>query len=91
MQVAYKAAVQGRQFGTTERGDMGLFPRETRVGDLVCVFKLEGGHIPLVLKRCEKGTGYRLLIGLPGCYQHGVMNDQIISEAGFKFYEIEFA
>ncbi|KAI4187640.1 MAG: hypothetical protein L6R41_002665 [Letrouitia leprolyta] len=86
MQVAFKAAVEGRVFGTTDRGDMGLFPRGTRVGDRVCVF--EGGHVPFVLRGDERHGRYRLI---GECYQHGLMDGQIIGESGFEFGEIEVA
>lgn len=84
MQVAFKAAVMGRLFGTTERGDMGLFPRGTRVGDRVCIF--EGGHIPFVLRGGAKDAQYRLV---GECYQHGLMDGQIMHKPGFAFGEIE--
>ncbi|KAL8935792.1 MAG: hypothetical protein Q9211_004508 [Gyalolechia sp. 1 TL-2023] len=86
MQVAYQAALQGRRFGITERGAMGLFPRGTRVGDRVCV--LEGGHVPFVLRGREQGTGYRLV---GECYQHSAMDGQIMSAPGSEFCEIEVA
>ncbi|KAI4112914.1 MAG: hypothetical protein LQ345_006008 [Seirophora villosa] len=84
MQIAFKAAVKRRRFGTTASGCMGLYPRGTRVGDRVGIFS--GGHVPFVLRRHSEPGAYQLV---GECYQHGIMDGQIMSTAGFVFDGIE--
>ncbi|KAI4286773.1 MAG: hypothetical protein L6R35_003974 [Caloplaca aegaea] len=84
MQIAFKAAVKGRRFGTTASGCMGLFPKSTQVGDLVCIFS--GGHVPFVLRQHSELSPYQLV---GECYQHGIMNGQGMSMAGFAFDTLE--
>ena len=84
MQVAFKAALKGRRFGTTSRGYMGLFPRGTTIGDQVCI--ISGGYVPFVL-RPSGGDHSFLLVG--ECYQHGVMDGQMMQTADFRMQEIE--
>lgn len=84
MQIAFKTAVRGRRFGTTRKGCMGLYPRGTRIGDRVCVFA--GGHVPFVLRQDDERDSYQLI---GECYQHGIMDGQVLSTPGFAFHGIE--
>ncbi|KAL2043751.1 hypothetical protein N7G274_003270 [Stereocaulon virgatum] len=73
MQIAFKAAVEGRRFAITSKGYMGLVPRMTEIDDCVCVFL--GSHIPFVVRR--KGGGEFELVG--ECYVHGIMDGEIVA------------
>ena len=73
MQIAFRAAVEGRRFAVTSKGYMGLFPRTTEIGDSVCVFL--GSHIPFVVRR--RGGGEFELVG--ECYVHGIMDGEIVA------------
>lgn len=84
MQIAFKAAVKGRRFGTTTKGCMGLYPRGTQIGDRVCIFS--GGHVPFVLRQDDERDSYRLV---GECYQHGIMDGEVISTTEFAFHGIE--
>ncbi|KAL8723376.1 MAG: hypothetical protein Q9225_000292 [Loekoesia sp. 1 TL-2023] len=86
MQTAFTAAVQGRRFGTTINGYMGLFPRGTRVGDLVIIFL--GGHVPFILRQREMGNSYQLV---GECYQHGIMDGQIMQTPGLEWQDIQLS
>ncbi|KAL8898787.1 MAG: hypothetical protein Q9207_006528 [Kuettlingeria erythrocarpa] len=84
MQIAFKTAVRGRRFGTTTKGCMGLYPRGTQIGDRVCIFS--GGHVPFVLRQDGERDSYQLI---GECYQHGIMDGQVLSTPGFAFHGIE--
>ena len=86
MQIAYKAAVRNRIFGTTEKRYMGLLPRGTQIGDQVCVFKW--GRLPFVVRRRLDSDEY-LLIG--ECYVHGIMNGEILQMEGIEWRDIVIA
>ena len=58
-----------RRFCSTTDGRIGLVPRSSAAGDLICV--LYGGRVPYVLRPCEIGYS---LIG--ECYIHGLMNGE---------------
>jgi len=61
--------MQGRKFGITQSGLIGLVPISARVGDRVGFFA--GCRIPYVLRKLEEGYG---IVG--DSYLHGVMNDE---------------
>lgn len=63
---------RGRRFGITACGHVGVFPGETRNGDLIVL--LPGATMPFVLRR-SGGDGY-ILVG--DCYLHGVMEGELI-------------
>jgi Heterokaryon incompatibility protein (HET) len=83
MQIAFEAAVRNRQFGTTAKRYMGLFPQEARPADQICVFV--GGHIPFVVRPCGT-SGLFQLIG--ECYVHGIMDGEVMQMTGLKRQEI---
>lgn len=84
MQTAYKAAVQGRRFGITMEGQMGLYPQGTSVGDRVCIFK--GGHVPFVLRPDHSHHSHRLV---GECYQRSIMDGQMAERVDLESEEIE--
>ncbi|KAL8751690.1 MAG: hypothetical protein Q9184_005989 [Pyrenodesmia sp. 2 TL-2023] len=84
MQIAFKAAVKGRRFGTTTNGCIGLYPRGTKIGDRVCVFS--GGHVPFVLRWDSKRDSYQLV---GECYQHGIMDGEVMCTTEFAFHGIK--
>jgi hypothetical protein len=63
---------RGRRFGITACGQVGVFPGETRQGDLI-VFLL-GATMPFVLRR----SGYNEWKLVGNCYLHGVMEGELI-------------
>jgi hypothetical protein len=74
---ALKETMQGRVFGITENGWMGVFRKEAVSEDLICVFY---GHItPFVIRplasrsseTSEKGQNFQLV---GHCYIHGIMD-----------------
>ncbi|KAG0647797.1 Heterokaryon incompatibility protein [Hyphodiscus hymeniophilus] len=66
---------RGRRFGITACGHVGVFPGETRNGDLVVL--LPGATMPFVLRR--SGDDRHILIG--NCYLHGVMDGELVCDA----------
>jgi hypothetical protein len=73
---------QGRSCFTTTEGYIGLAPRETRSGDIICV--LLGSDVPLVLR--SKGEGKYSVVG--ECYCHGIMDGSALLgplPVGFEF------
>lgn len=56
-------------FATTEKGYMGMVPRSSRVGDVVCL--VFGMHVPCVMRTHE---GKWRLVG--GAYVHGMMDGE---------------
>jgi len=74
--------LRGRSCFTTTEGYIGLAPRETRSGDIICV--LLGSDVPLVLR--SKGEGKYSVVG--ECYCHGIMDGSALLgplPAGFEF------
>jgi hypothetical protein len=63
------AFIQGRQFGRTSLGFIGLVPVAAKVGDQVGLFA--GCRVPYVLRRSGQGYG---IVG--DAYLHGVMNGE---------------
>lgn len=61
--------LEERCFGVTQKGDMGLFPIPTEIGDHICVF--QGCKAPFVLRK-KYGEAY-ILIG--DAYVHGLMQE----------------
>lgn len=78
--IQYGAAVgkwsSGRVFCATEGRYLGWVPRGTENGDLICV--LEGGEVPVVLRRAKDGR-YQVL---GDCYIHGIMDGEAITRDG---------
>lgn len=65
---------RGRQLGTIDDGQLGLFPGSSKVGDSVWI--LSGARVPFVLRGDESG-GLRLV---GEAYIHGVMHGKAVSE-----------
>jgi hypothetical protein len=61
--------MQGRQFGLTGLGRIGLLPISAKVGDSVGLFA--GCRVPFVLRKSE--GSYRIV---GDAYLHGVMNGE---------------
>ena len=61
--------VAGRAFGFTETNHLGLFPRDTRKKDDVCL--LSGIQIPFVLRKTDRPGSYKLI---GACYIHESIN-----------------
>lgn len=72
IQVAFANATRARRFGVTEKKYIGLFPRGSRHGDLICV--PPESHIPFVIRESSGGQGY-VLIG--ECYVDGIMKGEV--------------
>ena len=79
-QAALGYVAQHRKFFTTEKGAIGLGPRSTRPGDLVCI--LSGGRVPFIVRPEESVFS---LIG--ESYVHGLMEGQAVKN---KFEMREF-
>ena len=77
-------ATTGRRFFTTRNGYIGLAPRSTTVGDLVCVLK--GANVPFILRR--KGENY-VIVG--ECYCHGIMDGEAMLREDLQVQEMSIA
>lgn len=70
--IALRRAMRNRRLGTTEKGYLGLFPRQTKLGDVVCILSRCG--VPFVLRKAEDGT-----FNVVGeCYVHGIMGGEVV-------------
>lgn len=58
-----------RRLGVTEAGRLCLVPRETTVGDSICV--LDGNRVPIVLRRLDGGY-----VNIGECFVHGIMHGE---------------
>jgi hypothetical protein len=61
-----------RRFSLTAKDRLGLMPRTSKEGDLICI--LLGGAVPFVIRPAGKGT-FKLL---GDCYLHGVMDGEAL-------------
>ncbi|KAL8792517.1 MAG: hypothetical protein Q9195_004887 [Heterodermia aff. obscurata] len=61
--------VSGRAFGFTKTNQLGLFPRDTRKNDKICL--LSGIQIPFVLRETDRPGSYKLI---GACYIHESIN-----------------
>lgn len=74
---ALRRAVRNRRLCVTEKGYLGLVPRQAGIGDRVCV--LVGCHVPFVVREEADGPEERFrLVG--ECYVHGVMDGEVMEE-----------
>ncbi|KAL8668080.1 MAG: hypothetical protein Q9202_000058 [Teloschistes flavicans] len=62
----------GRSFILTNRRSLGLAPRTTHTGDLICL--LHGGDVPFVLRREDQRKDYYRFVG--EAYLHGIMQGE---------------
>jgi hypothetical protein len=72
-------AQNGRKFGMTREGRMGLVPDHVELGDVVAV--LTGGQVPIVLRPED---GYHTVVG--DAYVHGIMDGEAIESVGEMEY-----
>lgn len=70
-----------RSFVVTERGFLGLAPRDVRSGDVVCVVR--GSQKPLILRPLPHGR-YQLV---GECYVHGIMDGSFARKQGWGAVE----
>jgi hypothetical protein len=70
-----------RRFGTTVQGYVGLFPNESRPGDVVAV--IAGLNCPLLLR--PHGDAYKIV---DPTYLHGIMEGEIIQSSKDKVQDI---
>lgn len=76
---ALRRAVRNRRLCVTEKGYLGLVPRQARQGDRVCV--LVGCHVPFVVREEADGGPEERRFRLVGeCYVHGVMDGEVMEE-----------
>jgi hypothetical protein len=68
------------KFIVSRRGGIGLVPRTTKVGDLVCI--LMGAQVPFILRRRETPSTQFEMIG--PAYVHGIMDGEAIRFAKRK-------
>ena len=73
-------ACNGRQFFRTQKGYMGLGPKDIKNGDIVSV--LLGGQVPFILRKLDDTY---TLIG--ESYVHGIMNGEALDDADFEIQE----
>jgi hypothetical protein len=66
-------ANQGYRFGVTACGHVGLFPTESKSGDLIVI--IPRASTPFVMRPQLNGT-YFTLVG--DCYVHGMMNGELL-------------
>jgi hypothetical protein len=89
-----ETVVWGRRLIKTREGRLGLVPRESKEGDLICI--LLGCSVPVVLRRIaeeDRDAGVTLI---GACYIHGMMqgealadnSDRVSGPSGFKKFEI---
>ena len=62
-------SILGRQLGILQGGYLSLLPSQARVGDKVCL--LEGGDVPFIFRRRDKGYRY-----VGPAYVHGLMTGE---------------
>ena len=67
----------GRQLGILQGGYFSLLPSQARVGDKVCL--LEGGDVPFIFRRRDKGYTY-----VGPTYVHGMMKGEGVEIAKKK-------
>ena len=70
-------ACNGRRFFRTQKGYMGLGPKDIRNGDTVSV--LRGGQVPFILRKLDETY---ILIG--ESYVHGIMNGEAFADPDSK-------
>jgi hypothetical protein len=66
-------AIVGQVFRLTDQGYVGLFPSNTRYGDIICI--LQGFRVPFVLRRRSEGCW--ILVG--GAYIDGMTQGEMLA------------
>lgn len=81
-------ARSGRSFAVTNKGYLGLIPRDARPGDHVVI--MPGGKVPYVIRRVrglksgrrwKKGDSVRRYEFIGDCYIHGIMHGEAWDES----------
>jgi hypothetical protein len=72
-----------RLFCSTRHRRIGFVPKNTQVGDIICI--LYGGEVPYVLR--PRKDGCYSIIG--ECYIHGIMHGEALSEGGIGTKEFK--
>ena len=73
----------GRVFCSTQHSRLGFVPKNTKVGDVVCI--LYGSEVPYILRPRDDGS--YAVIG--ECYVHGIMHGEVLSEAVHETKDFE--
>jgi len=73
-----------RRFVRTEKGYIGLAPKNARVGDEIALF--EGGNLPFIVRKREAGERWTLL---GDCYVHGMMAGEVFEREKCEIMWIE--
>jgi hypothetical protein len=68
---SFEQVSRNRVFFITEEGYMGMGPRNTKLGDFVCV--LLGSRVPFILRAVDD---HHVLVG--ECYCHGIMGGELM-------------
>jgi hypothetical protein len=72
---ALAQSASGRRYCVTSNGDVGLVPRFTRVGDIICIFA--GLYVPFVIRPIASIQGQSQTYALVGeSYIHGMMKSE---------------
>jgi hypothetical protein len=79
------AAIRNRRFTVTKNGYMALVPRETIVGDVLCV--LQGIAVPFVLRPVSGAVDSYELVG--PCYCHGIMIGEVVTHCQARDFVIQ--
>ena len=70
----------GRLLCRTERGYVGLVPRHTQAGDLVCI--VYGSPVPFIVRESDEREGSHRVVG--ECYIHGIMRGEALQSEQFE-------
>jgi hypothetical protein len=82
---AFRIAYSCRRLFRTKKNYLGIAAESLKAGDEVWV--LAGAAIPLILRPAENGENERKVIG--EAYIHGIMNGEVVKEAGEKVQQID--
>lgn len=74
--LAMDATLAGRSIFVTERGMLGVGPKNVQQGDLVCV--LFGGDVPFILREMDRGERLNILVG--DAYVQGLMYGEAVHD-----------
>ncbi|KIM98489.1 hypothetical protein OIDMADRAFT_128054, partial [Oidiodendron maius Zn] len=70
----------GRLLCRTEGGYVGLVPRHTQAGDLVCI--VYGSPVPFIVRESDEREGAHRVVG--ECYIHGIMRGEALQSKQFE-------
>jgi hypothetical protein len=85
--VLVNRASANRRFFVTEKGGMGIGPRNIRLGDKVCV--VEGACVPLILREMEgEEGGVKRFLYIGDSYVDGIMRGEAYNESKMEYCEL---